>query len=60
MGNEAILKKNTLNMSPLKNVVVDLLQSVSVLQHPNEHSHEKPQKTADPAQLLTDKPSVHH
>lgn len=47
-------------MRPLKNTPVDLLQSVSVLQYPNEHSREKPQKTADPAQFLTDNPSVHH
>ena len=47
-------------MRPLKNALVDLLQSVSVLQHPNERSREKPHKTTDPTQFVTNNPSAHH
>lgn len=47
-------------MRPLNNTQMDLLQSVSVLQHPNEHLGDKPQKILDPAQFLSDRPFVHH
>lgn len=60
-GNETVLKKEkTLSMRPLNNTQMDLLQSVSVLQHPNEHLGDKPQKILDPAQFLSDRPFVHH
>lgn len=55
-----IEKKKTLSMRSLNNTQMDLLQSVSVLQHPNEHLGDKPQKILDPAQFLSDSPFVHH
>lgn len=43
---------------------MNLLQSASGLQHLNERlgtdNREKPQKTSDPTQFLSDNPSVHH